>query len=206
MSVSQFMKMKPEYHFKFEVFVLSCPSFLQEKATLPWLGWPHCGQNGVGILFIHISVLNTMIFFDLTFLIRSEKVFVMNLGWLHYEFSPWWTPANNPKITPWFWQNRVWLKISKYRVDFSTVGSPRFTSAMKLRRLGSSGIWRVPVWDILVGDSPVAQRSGLGLLAFLSYMNIICFCERYIALTIIQYFRKKKLLVPWPGNKIQNGT
>ena len=52
----------------------------------------------------------------------------------------------------------------------------------------------MPVWDILVGDSPVAQRAGLGLGAFLSYMNIICFCERYIALTIIQYFRKKNFL------------
>ena len=81
-SVSQFMKMKAEYHFKFEVFVLSCPSFSQKKTTLPWLGWPHCRQNGVGILFTHISVLNTctMILFDLTFLIWLEKDFVMNLG------------------------------------------------------------------------------------------------------------------------------
>ena len=46
---------------------------------------------------------------------------------------------------------------------------------MKLRRLGSSGICRVPVWDILVGDSPVAHRSGLGLGAFLSYMKIYAF-------------------------------
>ena len=67
------------------------------------------------------------------------------------------------------------LEMSIYRVNFSTAGSPRFTSAMKLRRLGSSGISRVPVWDILVGDSPVAQRSGLFFGAFLSYMKIYAF-------------------------------